>query len=417
MFFRKKSTELKLPVLKALPPAPAKEADDLNKKVYELKISHAVFVLFVLSGLFYFMDFTFAGNELQKQPTGQPAKTIVRHWYERLPYQGLADACLSTAIIGFVFECVVRRETKRELNSILRDNLENDREPTTEKLVEALLFKEEYLVNVLKKNRLDDLIIAALKAQYDDPIFTSDVHQHMFRPVYQSPRVWHGYQHKWTLLNYNSENANISRKYFQAIVDLSYRTKLDRKRFVFSSVGKQDIHQKRLADHNNEYTLFFELTKEFPQMTDKVFSLESFSINEYATPIPPPKHTANDVCYVVDDDNLTKYIGTEVEIKYRFKTFIQKIGHMLMVNLVCPTKGVEIAVDYGGAKDIAFMNVFPFLFSNSPARTAFTPNAENPSKVEVSVREWAFPNGGVSFVWVLRGEMTSEFEALMDKKG
>jgi hypothetical protein len=219
------------------------------------------------------------------------------------------------------------------------------------------------------------------------------------------------------LLNSDNENPHISRKYFRAVVDLSYHVKLDRKRFLFSSVAKHKHYQERLADHNNEYTFFSELTKEFPQMSDKAFTLESFSINEYAIPIPTPKHTEHDVCYVVEDDNLIKLFGTEVEIKYRFKTFIQKRGHMLMVNLVCPTKGVEIAVDFGGTKDIAFMNVFPFLFSSAPARIDFTPNFENASKAEVSVREWAFPNGGVSFVWVLRGEMTNEFEALMDRKG
>jgi hypothetical protein len=408
MFFRKT-------ISKQNQPTPGMEADDLNQEVYGLKISHAVLILFFLAGIFYVLDFSFAENVPQKQPTGQPPKIVVKHWYERLPYQGFADACLSTAIIGFVFEWVVRRETKRELHSMFRKGLENERDPIISKLVEALLFKEDYLIKVLKQNRLDDVIIAALKAQYDDPVFASDVYQRMFKQVYQSPRVWHGYQHKWTLLNYDSDNSQISRKYFRAVVDLSYRTKLDRKSFVFSSVGKHELYLKRLADHNNEYTMYFEPTKELSQMSDKVFSLESFSVNEYTVSLPAPKHVANDVCYIIDDDNLTKFIGTEVEIKYRLKTFIQKKGHMLMVNLVCPTKGVEIAVDFGGTKDIAFMNVFPFLFSNAPARINFTPSLENATKTEVSVREWAFPNGGVSFVWVLRGEMTNEFDALMDK--
>jgi len=407
MFFLKKRS-------RETPPTLAEEADNLNNEVYWLKISHAVVALFILAAIFYVLGFEFASNDVQQQTAGQSIKITKRPWYENLPYQGFADACLSTAIIGFVFEWIVRRETKRDLRSMLRKGFEEERDPVISRLVETLLFKEEFLMKVIKGNRLDDLIIAALKAQCDDPVFASDIYQRIFKQVYMSPRVWHGYRHKWTLLNADSESPHASGDYFVAVVDLSYRTKLDRKRFLFSSVGNKDDYHKRLADHNNEYTYFFELTKEFPKISDKAFKLESFSVNEYAVQIPSPQCGAHDICYAIDDDNLTKYFGTEVEIKYRFKTFIQKRCHMLMINLVCPTKGVEIAVEFGGAKDIVFMNVFPFLFTNSPPRIDFTPNFENATKAEVAVREWAFPNGGVSFVWVLKGEMTKEFKALME---
>src|SRR5215472_13863437 len=90
---------------------------NLTKIIYNLRLGQAIIILFILAILLYLL------NYIGSLPNIPPFLVL----FNRTPFPALADACLTSAVVGFAFERLVRNESRAELSDLLSDHLQEQR--------------------------------------------------------------------------------------------------------------------------------------------------------------------------------------------------------------------------------------------------------------------------------------------------
>src|SRR5947199_9443663 len=91
---------------------------NLTKIIYNLTLGQAIIILIVLAILLYLLDYI--GTLPNVPPFLVP--------FNRPPFPALADACLTSAVVGFAFERLVRSESRAELSDLLNHHLQEQRD-------------------------------------------------------------------------------------------------------------------------------------------------------------------------------------------------------------------------------------------------------------------------------------------------
>jgi hypothetical protein len=86
-----------------------------------------------------------------------------------------------------------------------------------------------------------------------------------------------------------------------------------------------------------------------------------------------------------------------VRISYTYRTITAERGHLLYIDIEQPTRGVEVALDYGDC-DIEQVSVLDLIASSRTTRVERTPASVPGRSVSVSFDGWASPRSGVGFV-------------------
>lgn len=95
--------------------------------------------------------------------------------------------------------------------------------------------------------------------------------------------------------------------------------------------------------------------------------------------------------------------GKPVRISFTYKTITAQSGHLLHFDIVQPTKGLKVTLDYGET-DISQVKVLDLIASSRHARIERTPISVPGKSVSVDFGGWAFPRTGIAFIWTLESE-------------
>ena len=110
-------------------------------------------------------------------------------------------------------------------------------------------------------------------------------------------------------------------------------------------------------------------------------------------------------------------LGPEVEhataalaVSFSYRGLVQQHGHLLHVDLIKPTHGVSITLNYGGV-GIHYVNVIDYIALAAQPSISQTAATDPSPSVSLTFDGWALPKAGVAFVWVLATEMKDVGEA------
>jgi len=101
--------------------------------------------------------------------------------------------------------------------------------------------------------------------------------------------------------------------------------------------------------------------------------------------------------------SLSEKAGQKVTISYTFKVKAEKTGHAISTTVIYPTFDVTIEFNYAKAS-IDYVEVLDYFVSARKPAIRYIPDGNNPYKITVQLKEWAFPKGGAVFVWTLKEE-------------
>lgn len=96
--------------------------------------------------------------------------------------------------------------------------------------------------------------------------------------------------------------------------------------------------------------------------------------------------------------------GQPVRIRHVYRTVTAKHGHLLMLAIAQPSKGLSLSIDYTDT-DIATMRVSDYVASASRPRMSRLPDKTAAREITMDVPGWLLPQTEVSFVWTLSGEV------------
>lgn len=334
------------------------------------------------------------------------------NWVRFLPWQSLAGTALGVVLIAFAYEWFVRKETEEKLIQMLKEHLHFQEEIIGNHIAKAMLFDKEIMRRVLAPDMMDDVLRTGLEIRLGDDQLARETYDNLLSQLLISHERRSNYRCKISLTNIRDRGVadNIKQKYYEGYIEERYDTVLQKTSFLFVCVGKTEEYDELLRDTRWELRWIAEPTKDFPIVDGSIFHIESVSVDGLSLDI---KSDTVGGKYMVTADHkaLQAMLGRSVTVFYRYKVKVQKRGHLLRVNMPCPTKNVVVELDYRDT-DIHFVNVHNFFVSNAEPILRF-PSQQSPRRIEIEVNGWVFPKGGVIFGWVLRSEMTPDFLRLL----
>lgn len=369
------------------------------RDIYKLRIIQVLQVLIILSVVFYVLDY-FAYNQVSD------------FWIylRKFPLRALADACLTAFLVGFTYEWIVRRESEATLLELLSEKMSEQKAEIIEEIPRALILNPETMEKVLKNEKVDEVIRKSLQVKLGDHQMGNDLYEGLLRKTLSYSQRWTNYRYKATLsfIRDTTFPEIVRDKFYELTIDLRYETKLNKRKFIFRCVNNVHDYDKSIRDSDNEFTWHFPPAPEFQVLDSTLFMVDKIMINDLELEITSTTEPNGNILVVCTHPEIDKYVGQIVTIYYRYITKINKRGHLFSATVIVPTKYVVIELDYADT-DIHYVNVLDFFVSTDIPKITYLPSSKRAHKIEVELNEWAFPKGGVVFVWVLKNEMSNSF--------
>ncbi len=326
-------------------------------------------------------------------------------WLDFIPWLSLNEALIAIVVVVFAYEWIVRKETEKKLDLTLRTHFE-DQAKSIEKQISKALIIEPDVMRQFDYVVVDNIIRKGLEIRLRDDQLAKETYDSLLSQLLISDERRSNYRCKVSLRTFRGSSDDIRQKYYEGYINVEYYTYLQKNAFRFTCVASTEEYNKLLRDPSWELRWIIEPTQEFPVTDKSVFDVVYISVGGKPLRINP---TNEDGKYVIVADlpELQSMFGKLVKVDYCYKTQIQKLGHLLMVNVPCPTKSVRVEFEYGDT-DIHYVNIQDLIVSKAASSIHRTPGS-----IEIDVDDWVFPKGGVVFVWVLRSEKTQDFLELM----
>ncbi|MBT0772991.1 hypothetical protein KIH74_28870 [Kineosporia sp. J2-2] len=340
------------------------------------------------------------------------------YWLERRPGDSydflaglarlVADASLSTAVIGIAYEWLIRQESNRTLELMFQRNLDEHDDSLANTVVREIpraliLDRSIQRTLFLRQEKLDEILRGALLARLGDEEMSGSIYDGLLQKTFSYEERFVGLRIDVTLSNVReTEPQSVRDEYYDVVVSLRYRTKLNVSKFIFARVLDPDQYNVRTRDPNYIFTWRVEESAALPRDSPKALDLYRFSIDDRE--LEKTSKVTGDGAYEIhcEDEGLAAKQGQEVAVHYSVATKLSRRDHVFFYTAVRPTKGITLTFNYART-DIANVLTYDFFVSGEKPVIETLPR-EDPHTVMVELDEWVFPKGGVAFVWKLQEE-------------
>lgn len=320
----------------------------------------------------------------------------------------MADASMSAAIVGFAYEWLVRRETSQALRlmyeSSLREHEASVVNAVVREIPRALLLDKDVQRSVLVgPGKVDEIIQGALRVRLGDEEMSGSIYDGLLQKTFSYTERYADLRVEVMLSNVSDdEPEEVRRTFYDAVVTLRYRTKLNTSRFIFTRALDHDQFNARARDPAYVFTWRLEESEGLPRDSERALDLYRMSVDDLD--LPRQTRISDDGAYeiVCEDPALEEKRDTEVTIHYAVMTKLRRHDHVFFYSTVRPTRGITVIFNFART-DIAKVLTYDF-FVSSRSPVIYELPRGNPHTVIVELDEWVFPKGGVAFVWRLEGE-------------
>ncbi len=367
---------------------------DPEGSIYRLKLQYVWLILLALALLLYAYE----------------DKLTARHLF---PYHSVADALLTTGIVAIVFELYLRTESDRRLSRIVRDTVHDELGP----LARSFFSEPKQLLAALDDQALDGVIAAALAIKLKDENLAAEVESGLLQAIAR-------YKERWTDANLSvtftriedHPSPEVRERFFDAYVSLRFQTKLSRTAFPIWCVSSKEAFDRIVwGSEDCFYAWLQPPSRPFPNVSEESFEVDEVTVNGNPVAICTSKlvdHGRMLVTY--HDEGLKALLGQSLIVEATFKVKVPKRGHSINLSVPVPTRDVVIAMHYGDTEIHRVEVIDIFVSGRRPdIRHLPTSNSTRLNGVEVHLRDWAFPRGGVVFTWQLSQEHGQVFKNLL----
>lgn len=367
----------------------------LYRRIYKLKVRQVVVILFVASGLLYFFDYlgTFPGT---------PHILAI---FTRSPFPALADACLTSAIVGFTFEILVRSEAEAGLQDMIRELLKEQTDAILEGIPGVLLSQEKAL-RALREPTLEKIVLRALQLRLSDDRMAAGIFDGVVRKAIAYKQRWMNLRHEIIVRDIVDAQVpeQIRKNFFDVIIRVTYYTKLSKTRFVFVCVNTPEQFNELMENPNYEFPWMIPPSDFFEKPGKDVFEVLQVFVDKVQLEVAIQEEKNGRFEIVYEHPSLIGKVGQDVTVNYVVRVKAERIGHLIYTTVVYPTYDVAIEFDFARAS-IDYVDVIDYFVAAQQPSIRYIPDRENPSKITVQLKDWALPKSGAIFVWSLKEEV------------
>lgn len=364
---------------------------------YRLRIWVVFLALALLTISLYVLDYFAHNSPYQKDLA----------WLQAIPVQAIADACLTTLIIGFAYEWFIRTESEGKLRELFSEQLQDERSIILDEIPRALWTDPSVIETVMDPKRVEQIIQSGLRMRLGDQQLADDIHAGLLRQTFDHETRWENLRYIVTLTTIRDDvPREIKDRYYDAYIDVRYETRLKKSQFLFSCIPSEQ-YPDAARDAQYDLRARFERSPTIPDIDESVFDVDYCRVGSLSLDLDR-ETTPDGRCHITcSHTEMAQLVGSVVTVAYRYKLKANRRSHVYTVDINWPTKGVVIEFDYHDT-DIRYMNVLTYFVTAQPAVVRSSPPAR-PRKQDIEVRDWVFPKGGAVFVWLLNSEIKPEF--------
>jgi hypothetical protein len=273
------------------------------------------------------------------------------------------------------------------------------------------------VLSSLNESALDEVIGAALGIRLEDASLATEVDDGLLRAIAKYRERWTDAHFTVTLTRIQDHpSPQVRHRYFDAYVSLRFTTVLKRTEFPVWVVTKKKLFDQILwGDDDFFYAWLQPSTPEFPTVSEASFEVDSIVVNGMRLGTCTSKTVDEQRMLIVcRDEFLSELLDQPVIVEATFKVKVPKRAHAIHLSVTVPTRGVVMTMHYDDT-DIQVVEVVDMFVSRRRPDIRGLPTSVRPRGVEIEVREWAFPKGGVVFIWHLAQEQDPLFNGLLSR--
>jgi hypothetical protein len=372
------------------------EEDESISLLYRLKLQYVALILIPAALLLY------------------SAEERLLEWHA-FPYRQVADTLFTTGIVVLAFEVFLRRETDARLSKVVRDTVEEELNPLVEHIARTIFSEPSQLLKALNESALHRVMSSALGIMLKDEALATEVNNGLLQAISKYDHRWTDARLSITLTRVQDhESPAIRSQYYEAYLSIRCRTILNVTEFPVWCVSSKEIFDDILWGNPDFFYAYLQPpTRAFPTVSDSSFRVERILVG--GVPL--------ETCIVKNLDDQRMLITCQGEalensqeepviVEATFKIMVPKRTHSMNLTVPYPSRDVVMAFNYSDT-EIRNVDVYDMFVSGQRPDIRRLPTVDRTQSIEVRLRDWAFPKGGVVFVWQLEQEATTVFTDLL----
>lgn len=316
--------------------------------------------------------------------------------------QGLSDVFLVTGAIGIATDFITGRAKDEADDERTSAAVMRAAPAFVAAVLHAIASSPEDLKLVATPELLDTIASNALGLRLDDPEFAREIYTELIDNVVRAPERWSDVDVRLRLSSIDERSTKGAPR-FAVTVTWEYTTVPNGPVQKFACTSDRDEFHELVSDVPSTSTWFMTPRPGFDASQRETFELLQYSVDGEERKITRRERQSSQTYSVkIGDDILAE--KRAVRIRHVYRTIAAKHGHLLMLTVAQPSKGLTLSVDYTDT-DIATLRVSDYVSSASRPRLSQLPDKTEAREITMDVPGWLLPQTEVSFVWTLSGEV------------
>lgn len=322
-------------------------------------------------------------------------------WLNFLPLSEIGGTLFAAGLFGIAWDYFDGKDKEGREDERIRRLLTEAAPDFRDAVVRGFSVESDDLKRVATPELLDSIAGNVLALRLGDRTFAEEVYADIRDQAIRAPERWHDVDVQIRLSSIDERNA-VGVPRFVVTVKWEYTVIPTHETQRFACVSDKEEFRDLVTDIPTTLAWFMTPASGF-DAADK----ESYELVQYAVDSEPRsiRRTARKTgqTYSVRLGREVVEAAKPVRISFTYRTVTAQSGHLLHFDIVQPTKGLSVTLDYGDT-DISQIKVLDLIASSKHARVERTPASVPGKSVNVDFDWWVFPRTGVAFVWTLASE-------------
>lgn len=329
-------------------------------------------------------------------------------WLSFWPFGELGSILVGAGLLGVAWEFFDGKDKEERDSARLRRVLSEAAPDLRDAVVQGFAVDSGDLQRVATPELLDNIASNALGLRLGDDGFAKEIYSELIENVVRAPERWYDVDVRIRLSTVESSLADSTpfdaAPAFAATVTWEYTVipSSPVQRFACTS-NREDFHDL-ISDIPSTATWFMTDRPGFAANERRAFELLQYSIDGEELSIRRLARKAGQTYSVRIGDEIVRD-RRSVRVRHTYRTITPTYGHLLMVAIAQPTKGLSLTLEYTDAKGIAAMRVSDLISSARRPRLSRLSDRSEAREISLEVPGWILPQAEVSFVWTLSDEM------------
>ncbi|MHA7271199.1 hypothetical protein [Arthrobacter sp. HLT1-20] len=322
-------------------------------------------------------------------------------WLNFLPLSEIGGTLFAAGLFGIAWDYFDGKDKEGREDERIRRLLTEAAPDFRDAVVRGFAVGSDDLKRVATPELLDSIAGNVLALRLGDRTFAEEVYADIRDQAIRAPERWHDVDVQIRLSPIGERNAKGVPR-FVVTVKWEYTVVPAHETQRFACVSDKEEFSDLVTDIPATLAWFMTPASGFDAADKESYELVQYTVDGDQRAIRRTARKTGQI-YSVRLGRDVVVAAKPVRVSFIYRTITAQSGHLLHFDIVQPTKGLNVTLDYGDTS-ISQVKVLDLIASSKHARVERTPITVPGRSVNVEFDGWVFPRTGVAFVWTMDTE-------------